>query len=290
VSCEGSAAGGQVPHAGVAALPRAGLRVGGRGWLRRGARRPRAGGWDGRARGPRTVARRGHGWPRRGLRGPRTVARRGQERSHVGARGSRAGARTAASGAKAAVHRGARGAGEPRPRGPGSRATEARGPRRLRAGTAAQGRGGRDTRRKEGKGEEGEEREREREGGIGEGRSHLGDPNPAITVTKSPRAQRGRERGGGEGEEVAAWEKNQMREIERRGARAHCGGGGAPGAHGPRPGRARLGWVGLGHVAGRNPTARTTTDRNSNCGSKSKTRRGEHAIKHDIIQKKYASA
>jgi hypothetical protein len=45
-------------------------------------------------------------------------------------------------------------------------------------------------------------REGEREG---EGRgAHLGDPNPAITITKSPRAQRGRERGGGE--EVATRE------------------------------------------------------------------------------------
>jgi hypothetical protein len=63
------------------------------------------------------------------------------------------------------------------------------------------------------------------------------------------------------------------------------GGGGAPGARGPRPSRA-----GLGSVAGRNPTARTITDRNSNRGSKSETRQGEHAIKHDIRQKKYASA
>jgi hypothetical protein len=31
------------------------------------------------------------------------------------------------------------------------------------------------------------------------GRAHLEDPNPAITVTKSPRAQGGRERGGREG-------------------------------------------------------------------------------------------
>jgi hypothetical protein len=30
------------------------------------------------------------------------------------------------------------------------------------------------------------------------GRAHLGDPNPAITVTKSPRAQGGRERCGRE--------------------------------------------------------------------------------------------
>jgi hypothetical protein len=37
----------------------------------------------------------------------------------------------------------------------------------------------------------------------------------------------------------------------------HGGEGGAPGARGPRSGQARL-----GRVVGRNPTARTTTDRN----------------------------
>jgi hypothetical protein len=41
-------------------------------------------------------------------------------------------------------------------------------------------------------------------GGFEGGRAHLGDPNPVITVTKSPRAQGGRERGGREG--VAARE------------------------------------------------------------------------------------
>jgi hypothetical protein len=55
-------------------------------------------------------------------------------------------------------------------------------------------------------------------------------------------------------------------------------------------GRAELGWVEPGQAAGRNPTTHTTTDRKSNRGSKSETRRGEHAIKHDIRQKKYASA
>jgi hypothetical protein len=84
------------------------------------------------------------------------------------------------------------------------------------------------------------------------------DPNLATTVTKTPRAQRGRERGGGEG--VAAWE-NQMRERERKG-----------GAHGERQGRAGQSQARLGCVAGRNPTTRTTTDRNSNRGSKSETR------------------
>jgi hypothetical protein len=50
-----------------------------------------------------------------------------------------------------------------------------------------------------------------------------------------------------------------MREIETRGGGVY--GGGAE-VHGPGPGRARPGWAGLGHTAGRNPMARTTTDRN----------------------------
>jgi hypothetical protein len=45
-----------------------------------------------------------------------------------------------------------------------------------------------------------------------------------------------------------------MREIERRG---RMGRGGAPGVR-----RLGLGRAGLGRVAGRNPTTRTTTDRN----------------------------
>jgi hypothetical protein len=43
-------------------------------------------------------------------------------------------------------------------------------------------------------------KKREREGEVRG--AHLGDSNPTVTVTNSPRAQRGRERGGGE--EVAA--------------------------------------------------------------------------------------
>jgi hypothetical protein len=48
-----------------------------------------------------------------------------------------------------------------------------------------------------------------------------------------------------------------MREIERRG-RAW----GGPGARGPGPSRTGPGRAGLGHVMGRNPMTRTTTDRN----------------------------
>jgi hypothetical protein len=79
--------------------------------------------------------------------------------------------------------------------------------------------------------------------GEGQGRgAHLEDLNPAITITKSPRAQRGRERGGGEWEEVLRG-KNQMREIERR---RRMGRGGAPGARRPGLGRAGPGRAGTG--------------------------------------------
>jgi hypothetical protein len=69
--------------------------------------------------------------------------------------------------------------------------------------TAGQGHGAQGREPSPGRGA-GREEGREREGGRERGRAHLRDPYPAITVTKSPRAQRGRERGGREG--VAAWE------------------------------------------------------------------------------------
>jgi hypothetical protein len=91
----------------------------------------------------------------------------------------------------------------------------------------------------------GEERRKKRKGEEREMGAHLGVQNPAITVTGSPRAKRWK-RGGREGEGVAA-RKNQMRER----------GGGAPGARGA-PGWARLGWVRLGGVAGRDGSPQHT--------------------------------
>jgi hypothetical protein len=219
------------------------------------------------------AALRGSGWPHVGAR---DGSAQGPRRSRAGAPGG------CAAGAGEAAPPGAepRDRGRPGrrgPRGPGPRGAEERGgvPRAMEAAPPGRVRGGGGGKRGYAQEREGEEEE-EREG---EGkRAHLGDPNPAITVTKSHRAQQGRERGEREGEEVAVWEKSNERDREEGGA--HGGGGGAPGARGPRPGRA----------AGRNPTARTTIDRNSNRGSKSETRRGEDAIKHDIRQKKYASA
>jgi hypothetical protein len=67
----------------------------------------------------------------------------------------------------------------------------------------------------------------------------LGSKNPAITVTGSPRAKRW-ERGGREGDGVAAREKSNERDIER-GRMGVCG---ALGACGVR--RAGPGWVGSG--------------------------------------------
>jgi hypothetical protein len=80
--------------------------------------------------------------------------------------------------------------------------------------------------RREGEGE-GDER--------GEG-AHLGIQNPAITVTKSPRARGGRERWK-RGRGSCCMGKSNERKGERGGAR--MGGGG--GAQGGAPGRARLG-------------------------------------------------
>jgi hypothetical protein len=62
----------------------------------------------------------------------------------------------------------------------------------------------------------------------------LGIQNPVITVIGSPRARGGRK---GEGEKVAAREKSNERDREE-GACTWGGGGGAPGARGPGPGRA----------------------------------------------------
>jgi hypothetical protein len=101
------------------------------------------------------------------------------------------------------------------------------------AGRAARPRAGEkggDACREEGKGEGEGERGRE-----GDGELTLGIQNSVITVTGSPRAKRW-ERGGREG--VVAREK-QMQERERGG---------------------RQGRAGLGRIAGRKPTARTTTD------------------------------
>jgi hypothetical protein len=75
------------------------------------------------------------------------------------------------------------------PREPGPRREGGGGARAAPSGAgAAQGRKG----GTQGGKREGRERKREREGERG--RAHLGDPNPAITVTESPSAQGGRER------------------------------------------------------------------------------------------------
>jgi hypothetical protein len=209
---------------------------------RAGTALPRAGvacrGGDGRSQGAETATCRGT-----------EGAASGGGRSRAGGRGGRAtGAEGPASGARGAAlgGRGGRVAGA---EGAGGAAPEGREPH-AGAGHAARGartRGGRRGPHKEEKGRKrGRERERERRG------AHLADLNPVITVTKSPRAQRGRERGGGEG---VVRGKNQMREIERRGR-------GGAGACGPGSGRARPGRAGLARVAGRNPTTLTTTDRN----------------------------
>jgi hypothetical protein len=77
-----------------------------------------------------------------------------------------------------------------------------------------------------------------------------------------------------------------MRERKRReGARAYRERQGARA-------RARPSWARPGWVASRvkNLTTHTTTDWNPKCETKSTTRRDECTIKHDIKQKRYASA
>jgi hypothetical protein len=132
-----------------------------------------------------------------------------------------------------------RAAGATRRGEPGSRRGRARepsGPRHGTSGRAAPPGHALERRAGTRAGKRGKGREREREGGReGDGELTLGIQNSAITVTGSPRAKRW-ERGGREG--VVAREK-QMQERERGG---------------------RQGRAGLGCVAGRKPTARTTTD------------------------------
>jgi hypothetical protein len=62
------------------------------------------------------------------------------------------------------------------------------------------------------------------------------------------------------------------------------------GARGARLGlgRARSGWIGLHRGLKSHSTHNHRSE--SNCDLKSEMRRGEHAIKHDIRQNKYASA
>jgi hypothetical protein len=71
---------------------------------------------------------------------------------------------------------------------------------------------------------------------------------------------------------------------EREGEGAH-GGVGALGECGSAPGRA-----GLGRGPGRKPTTHATTDRSPIANRNPETRRDRCAIKHNIRQKKYASA
>jgi hypothetical protein len=75
--------------------------------------------------------------------------------------------------------------------------------------------------------------------------------------------------------ELCAGELNEGKETRGRGR--DMGRGRAPGARGPRPGRAwpgrvGLGRAGLGRTVGQNPVARTTTDRNPIRETKSETR------------------
>jgi hypothetical protein len=74
-----------------------------------------------------------------------------------------------------------------------------------------------------------------------------------------------------------------MREREKREGVRAWERGRAPVARGPER-------AGLGRTVGQNLAARTTAGRKPIREMKTKTGLGKHAIKHDIRQKKYASA
>jgi hypothetical protein len=164
-----------------------------------------------------------------------------------------------------------KGGAPPRPRGGlgrGHRRGRARTPPGGRAGAAVGGRAGAPSgvvRGERGAARGHEQREKEGEG-------------------SSPRAQRGRERGGGE--EVAAREKLNVGKKERReGRHVHEEGQGRAGQ-----GRAELGQAGLGRTVGQKTHEAHNHRSESNRETKSETILGKHAIKHDIRQKKYDSA
>jgi hypothetical protein len=71
-------------------------------------------------------------------------------------------------------------------------------------------------------------------------------------------------------EERGGWCAGELNEGKRPGEGARIERGRALGARGPS--WAALGWAGLGHTAGQNPVARTTTDQNSIREAKSETR------------------
>jgi hypothetical protein len=115
---------------------------------------------------------------------------------------------------------------------------------------------------------------RERERGRGRGSSPW-DPKSGDNCHRiTPRARGGKEVEERERERELLHGKNQMRERER----GHAWGDGHQGRAGRAgPGRAELGQVGLGCVAGQKLTAHPTTDRNPTANQKPETRRDGRA-------------
>jgi hypothetical protein len=75
--------------------------------------------------------------------------------------------------------------------------------------------------------------------------------------------------------------REKSNERKRTGEGARLGSRGRQG----RAGRSGPGRAGLGHTAGQNPMARTTTDRKSNAKWNPKRDKATHAIKHEIRQR-----
>jgi hypothetical protein len=209
-------------------------------WVNGGASRLREPRWGPRCRrqGPRT--------------GAGTVARRG-----TGSRAAGAGGR--AQGAEAAAGEGGgRAAGRGGGRTTGRTGAAPSGPR-PRRGVRTGGKQG-SAQGKKGEGER--KREREGEGSSPRGSKFRRSPSPKP---RAPRGERERER--------ERWEREggcctgELNEGKGPGEGAHIGEGTTPGARGPS--WAALCRAGLGRIAGQNPVARTTTDRNPNAKWKS---------------------
>jgi hypothetical protein len=143
------------------------------------------------------------------------------------------------------------GLGPPGREPPGWGATVGGGRARAAGGARAGSHRGTRARKKGGaQGGKREWREREREGERW--RAHLGDPNPAVIVTESPRDKGKRERW--KRGSCCAGKLNEGK-GEKRGARAWGGSGARGKPVGPD-------WAGLGRGPGQKPTTHMTIDRN----------------------------
>jgi hypothetical protein len=135
----------------------------------------------------------------------------------------------------------------------------------------------------------GGEGEGKREGeGEGEGRgAHLGSKSGDHRL-RNLGHHRERERCSRGG--CCAGKSNERKGEKGGGAQGRQGTRGVPGRARAEPDRAGPDRAGLGHGPRQKPTNTRDHRSDSNREPKSETRRDEYTIKHDIRQKKYASA